>query len=139
MVNDFRPFGAAMAKLSTRSKTIERADGSEIVGRGTRVHEETKKFYFTIMDFRGATNHFADPDFDGEPVQNYEPHDDDPITPPDDVPPSGDDGEPIPPEPGEDEVIVDGPPLELIRPFGNLAGFQNAVHQLQSALYAGAG
>jgi type I restriction enzyme R subunit len=28
MVNDFRPFGAAMAKLSTGSKTIERDDGS---------------------------------------------------------------------------------------------------------------
>ena len=28
MVNDFRPFGAAMAKLSTTSKTIERQDGS---------------------------------------------------------------------------------------------------------------
>jgi type I restriction enzyme R subunit len=30
MVNDFRPFGGAMAKLSTNAKTIERADGSEI-------------------------------------------------------------------------------------------------------------
>src|SRR5215831_12897550 len=30
MVNDFRPFGAAMAKLSTKSKTIEREDGTEI-------------------------------------------------------------------------------------------------------------
>ena len=30
MVNDFRPFGAAMAKLSTRSKTIERADGADV-------------------------------------------------------------------------------------------------------------
>ena len=29
MVNDFRPFGAAMAKLSTSSKTIEREDGNE--------------------------------------------------------------------------------------------------------------
>ncbi len=28
MVNDFRPFGAAMAKLSTGTKTIERLDGS---------------------------------------------------------------------------------------------------------------
>ena len=28
MVNDFRPFGPAMAKLSTHAKTIERADGS---------------------------------------------------------------------------------------------------------------
>src|SRR6266446_10934498 len=30
MVNDFRPFGAAMAKLSTGAKTIEREDGSTI-------------------------------------------------------------------------------------------------------------
>src|SRR3954470_23191093 len=30
MVNDFRPFGPAMAKLSTGSKTIERADGAEV-------------------------------------------------------------------------------------------------------------
>ena len=30
MVNDFRPFGAAMAKLSTNSKTIERSDGTEV-------------------------------------------------------------------------------------------------------------
>src|SRR3546814_8729948 len=30
MVNDFRPFGPAMAKLSTSSKTIERDDGSKI-------------------------------------------------------------------------------------------------------------
>src|ERR1700737_265794 len=29
MVNDFRPFGAAMAKLSTNSKTIERQDGTK--------------------------------------------------------------------------------------------------------------
>ena len=30
MVNDFRPFGAAMAKLSTSSKVIEREDGTEV-------------------------------------------------------------------------------------------------------------
>src|SRR3990172_5489161 len=30
MVNDFRPFGVAMAKLSTDSKTIERTDGTEV-------------------------------------------------------------------------------------------------------------
>ena len=30
MVNDFRPFAGAMAKLSTKSKTIERADGTEV-------------------------------------------------------------------------------------------------------------
>jgi type I restriction enzyme, R subunit len=45
----------------------------QIVGRGTRIREEDGKVYFTIMDFRKATNHFADPDFDGEPVQIYTP------------------------------------------------------------------
>ncbi|TAV12592.1 DEAD/DEAH box helicase [Rhizobium leguminosarum] len=54
----------------------------QIVGRGTRVHEDSQKFYFTLMDFRGATNHFADPEFDGDPVQIYEPGEADPVTPP---------------------------------------------------------
>lgn len=47
----------------------------QIIGRGTRVREDYGKFYFTIMDFRGATKLFADPDFDGEPVKVYEPKD----------------------------------------------------------------
>jgi type I restriction enzyme, R subunit len=81
----------------------------QIVGRGTRVHEDIKKFYFTLIDFRGATNHFADPDFDGEPVQIYEPGQNDPMTPPDDASTAGGD-ESIPPTPGDDEVIVDQPP-----------------------------
>jgi type I restriction enzyme R subunit len=63
----------------------------QIVGRGTRVHEDTRKLYFTLMDFRGATSHFADPDFDGEPVQIYTPGQDDPVTPPDETPSSGED------------------------------------------------
>jgi type I restriction enzyme, R subunit len=58
----------------------------QIVGRGTRVHNDTHKYYFTLMDFRGATDHFADPNFDGEPVQIYEPGEDDPVTPPDETP-----------------------------------------------------
>jgi type I restriction enzyme R subunit len=45
----------------------------QIIGRGTRVNEEFGKYYFTIMDFRGVTRLFADPDFDGEPVKIYEP------------------------------------------------------------------
>ena len=61
----------------------------QIVGRGTRVHEDTKKFYFTLIDFRGASSHFADPEFDGDPVQVYEPGPDDPIDPPE--PPEGSD------------------------------------------------
>ena len=46
----------------------------QIIGRGTRVHEDTRKrAYFNLIDFRKATNHFADPEFDGDPVQIYEP------------------------------------------------------------------
>jgi type I restriction enzyme, R subunit len=55
----------------------------QIIGRGTRIRENDGKVFFTVMDFRKATNHFADPDFDGDPVQIYNPEIDDPITPPD--------------------------------------------------------
>lgn len=41
----------------------------QIVGRGTRINEEFGKLYFTILDFRNATDNFADPDFDGEPIR----------------------------------------------------------------------
>jgi len=41
----------------------------QIIGRGTRINKEYNKYYFTIMDFRNVTNMFADPDFDGEPIQ----------------------------------------------------------------------
>ena len=57
----------------------------QIIGRGTRIHEDYDKFYFTIMDFKKATELFADPDFDGDPVQIYEPGADDPPFPPDDT------------------------------------------------------
>jgi len=45
----------------------------QIIGRGTRLEEDYGKFFFTIMDFKQATELFADPDFDGDPVQIYEP------------------------------------------------------------------
>ncbi len=51
----------------------------QIIGRGTRLREDYNKMFFTIMDFRNATKHFEDPEFDGEPVQIYEPGEDDPI------------------------------------------------------------
>ena len=60
----------------------------QIIGRGTRINEDYNKFFFTIMDFRRATALFADPDFDGDPVQIYEPGPDDSPVPPDDPPPS---------------------------------------------------
>jgi type I restriction enzyme, R subunit len=42
----------------------------QIIGRGTRIREDYDKRYFTIMDFRNVTRLFADPDFDGEPIQD---------------------------------------------------------------------
>ena len=81
----------------------------QIIGRGTRVHEDTQKLFFTVMDFRGATSHFADPEFDGEPVQIYQPGPDDPITPPHDAPQTDGDGEPLPPKPGGDETVLINP------------------------------
>ena len=53
----------------------------QIIGRGTRVLEKKNKLYFTIMDFRNATRLFRDPDFDGDPVQVYEPKPSEPVTP----------------------------------------------------------
>ncbi|MEO9021760.1 MAG: DEAD/DEAH box helicase family protein [Ginsengibacter sp.] len=41
----------------------------QIIGRGTRINEEYGKLYFTILDFRNATDNFADPSFDGEPIR----------------------------------------------------------------------
>jgi type I restriction enzyme R subunit len=52
----------------------------QIIGRGTRINEEYGKSYFTIMDFRNVTDLFADPEFDGEPVQLKEYGQDDDFT-----------------------------------------------------------
>lgn len=41
----------------------------QIIGRGTRVNESYGKTHFTILDFRNVTKLFADPGFDGDPIQ----------------------------------------------------------------------
>ncbi|MCZ7401750.1 MAG: DEAD/DEAH box helicase family protein [Candidatus Methanoperedens sp.] len=56
----------------------------QIIGRGTRINEDFDKYYFTIMDFKKATELFADPMFDGDPVVVYNPGPHDPPVPPDD-------------------------------------------------------
>ena len=115
LVTTSRLLSTGVDAQTCRIIVLDRVVGSmtefkQIVGRGTRVHEDTQKFYFTLMDFRGATSHFADPEFDGEPVQIYEPGEDDPIVPPDDHSPPDDSEETTPPEPGEDETTVVDPP-----------------------------
>ncbi len=42
----------------------------QIIGRGTRVNEKHGKTFFTIMDLEGVSRLFADPDFDGDPIQD---------------------------------------------------------------------
>jgi type I restriction enzyme R subunit len=41
----------------------------QIIGRGTRIDDRYNKLWFTILDFKKATELFADERFDGEPVQ----------------------------------------------------------------------
>ncbi|HDY97719.1 MAG TPA: DEAD/DEAH box helicase [Pseudomonas sabulinigri] len=57
----------------------------QIIGRGTRINEDFGKYWFTIMDFKKATELFADPAFDGEPVVIYAPEGNDSPVPPDDL------------------------------------------------------
>lgn len=88
LVTTSRLLSTGVDVQTCRVIVLDRAVGSmtefkQIVGRGTRVHEDSEKFYFTLIDFRNASGHFADPDFDGEPVQIYEPGVGDPILPPD--------------------------------------------------------
>jgi len=74
------------AKLIVLDQNIQSmVEFKQIIGRGTRINEDFNKYYFTIMDFKKATELFADPDFDGDPVQIYEPGPDDTPVPPDDV------------------------------------------------------
>ena len=40
----------------------------QIIGRGTRIVEKANKLSFVIMDFRGVSRHFADPDWDGDVI-----------------------------------------------------------------------
>jgi len=78
---------AKTCKLIVLDKTVKSMTTfKQIVGRGTRIEEDHGKFFFTVMDFKNATELFKDPDFDGDPVVIYEPNDDDDPVPPDPEP-----------------------------------------------------
>ena len=82
----------------------------QIIGRGTRLREDLGKSWFTILDFKRATDNFADPEFDGDPVQIYEPGPDDPIAPPDDAPALHSAAQ-------TDQLQTDDPPQPPLGPF----------------------
>src|SRR5690606_26316359 len=58
---------AQTCKVIVLDRRIESmTEFKQIIGRGTRVNEEYGKYYFTILDFKKATELFADPQFDGD-------------------------------------------------------------------------
>nr|WP_233189452.1 DEAD/DEAH box helicase family protein [Geothermobacter hydrogeniphilus] len=75
---------AQTCKLIVLDQTINSMTTfKQVIGRGTRINEDYDKYYFTIIDFKKATELFADPDFDGDPVMIYEPGPEDSPLPPD--------------------------------------------------------
>jgi len=83
---------AKTCKLVVLDRTIKSmTEFKQIIGRGTRIDEEHDKLWFTILDFKKATELFADPAFDGDPVVIYDPDTDEPVVPPDD--PTGDEND----------------------------------------------
>ena len=105
---------AQTCKLIVLDKRIQSmTEFKQIIGRGTRINEDFEKFWFSIMDFKKATELFADPAFDGEPVQIYEPEPDDPVDPPEeeeDEPGTGTGAGGGEAEPPEIDLPEPGPP-----------------------------
>lgn len=84
---------AVTCKLIVLDQRIQSmTEFKQIIGRGTRINEDFDKHWFTILDFKKATELFADPAFDGDPVQIYEPDTEAPIEPPSDEKPVSPDG-----------------------------------------------
>lgn len=85
-----------MTKLIVLDEMIgSMTEFKQIIGRGTRLREKEGKTHFVVMDFRGVTRLFADPDWDGpieidpgftpggkKPPQGNDPNGDDPVDPP---------------------------------------------------------
>lgn len=75
---------AQTCKLIVLDQNIQSmTEFKQIIGRGTRINEAHNKVFFTIMDCKAVTKLFADPSFDGDPVQIYEPKKGDSPVPPD--------------------------------------------------------
>jgi type I restriction enzyme R subunit len=82
----------------------------QIIGRGTRIDEDYGKLFFTILDFRQATNLFADAEFDGDPIRVKE------VTETTDLEPEGAAGGTEPEDAATAEPIIDpetGEPVEF--------------------------
>ncbi|MFM0498926.1 EcoAI/FtnUII family type I restriction enzme subunit R [Paraburkholderia caffeinilytica] len=102
---------AKTCKLVVLDRTIRSmTEFKQIIGRGTRIDEEYGKLWFTILDFKKATELFADPAFDGDPVVVFEPEPDEPVVPPEeDNDPVGDPAGGLDGEVGGMPIGPDGP------------------------------
>lgn len=79
----------------------------QIIGRGTRIREKDGKTYFIVMDIRGVTALFADPDWDG-PIEIDEDYGREKRGPCPPGPKPNPDPDPVdPPYPPEEKPIVD--------------------------------
>ena len=62
-----------MVKLIVLDQIINSmTEFKQIIGRGTRLVWDRDKRFFTIMDFRRATEKFSDPEFDGPATSTYQ-------------------------------------------------------------------
>lgn len=107
---------AKTCKLIVLDKSITSMTSfKQIIGRGTRIDEDYNKWFFTIMDFKKATELFHDPDFDGEAVVIFEPgSDDDPVPPDPDYPDDDFDPDGSDEEQGTYKVRVSGVDAKII-------------------------
>lgn len=107
-------FDVKTCKVIVLDKTINSMTiFKQIIGRGTRIEEDFNKYFFTIMDFKKATELFRDPDFDGEPVVIFEPKDDEDPVPPDPEP-TDDEGDDGGGDEGEKKYVVNGVPVTIV-------------------------
>jgi type I restriction enzyme R subunit len=82
----------------------------QIIGRGTRINEEFNKLYFNILDFRNATDLFADKNFDGDPIRVKPVSEDTDLT--DIVDEEEENDVPVIDEETGEEIIIDPPEPE---------------------------
>ena len=110
-----------MVKLIVLDENIgSMTEFKQIIGRGTRIRENDGKTHFSIMDFRGVTRLFADPDWDGE-VEI------DPNYPKEKFPPTPD--SPVPPKPPV------SPTTPKVKPYVDKSGCRVEVIQKSVAIY----
>ena len=89
----------------------------QIIGRGTRLRPDYGKYFFTILDFRKATELFADPDWDGPPIQIKTTHTDgteDIVEPDEDFWEEEDDPIVLVPGDGQEPTVEEDPAITFV-------------------------